>query len=176
MAAGVVDLMQGGPGPGLPPEGKRVMQDLNALQRRDMEQRFSAVLETCRTKNMDGMRRFIRLGLEKDTRTCLVATNRFKQTFRPVEDLDGKLLSWTVSDTTPQGDCGLVQMSRFRPADPDGKTDTIFWQYVAKRATSNPEGSFLLGSCKDFDESETLYDWRSKEIALQCDYIEYSPL
>jgi len=173
-AAGIVDLLRGGPGNNLPPDAKQSLEKLNTMQRRDMEQQFSALLESCRSKNLDGMRRFIHLGLETDTRTCLVSTNRFEQTFRPVRDGDGKLLSWSVADTAPQGDCGFVQMSRFRPADPNGKADTYLWQYIAKRATSNPEGSFLLGSCKDFDESETLYDWRAKTVALQCDYIEHS--
>lgn len=177
MAAGVVDLMQGGPGVGLPAEAKQTFQDFNAMQRRDTEQQFTAVLDTCRTKNMDGMRRFIRLGLEKDTRTCLVSTNRFEQTFRRVQDYDGKLTSWTVADTLPQGDCGFVQMSRFVPDD--GKPlagKILLWKYIGKRATSNPEGKTLFGtSCKGWDESETLYSWQQKEIPLQCDYIEYSP-
>lgn len=174
-AGGIVDLLQGGEGKGLPPEAKHTFQKFNAMQRRDMEQQYSAMLETCRTKDTDGMRRFLRLGLEKDTRTCDVATNRFEQTFRPVQDSGGKLLSWTVADTGPQGDCGFVQMSRFIPESTDSGRTTLLWKYVAKRATSNPEGENLLGiSCKGWEEVETVYDWQSKEIPLQCDYIEHS--
>jgi hypothetical protein len=33
----------------------------------------------------------------------------------------------------------------------------------------------MLGiSCKGWEEVETVYDWLSKEIPLQCDYIEHS--
>ena len=175
LAEGVVDVMRGGPGTGLPPEAKQSIQKFNAMQRRDMEQQFSAVLEACKTKNLDGVRRFIRLGLEQDARTCTVSTNRFEQTFRPVTDLDGKLTSWIVADTTPQGDCGFVQMSRFIPDDKPLGGKIFLWKYIGKRATSNPEGQTLLGiSCKGWDESETVYDWQEKPIPLQCDYIEHS--
>ena len=106
MASGAVEFIRGeGPGTGLPPEARDAFSKLNAMQRKDMEQQFGALKETCSTKNLDGMRRFVRLGIEKDSRTCLVSTNRFEQVFRPVKDLDGKLLSWTVADTAPQGDC-----------------------------------------------------------------------
>jgi len=177
MANAYVGLLRGtSDGKGLPAETVAAARTQTAIQRRDNEQQFSAILDSCTSKNLDGMKRSTHLALERDARTCTVSTNRFEQTFRPIRDMDGKLLSWTYADTTPQGECGVIQMSRFRPADPNGKTDTIFWQYVAKRATSNPDGKFFLASCKDLDESETLYDWRSKEIAMQCDYIEYSPI
>ena len=175
MASGAIELIRGdGPGTGLPAEARDAFSKLNVMQRKDMEQQFGALKETCSAKNLDGMRRFVRLGIEKESRTCLVSTNRFEQVFRPVKDLDGKLLSWTVADTAPQGDCGFVQMSRFRPSDPEGKSNYTLWQYVAKRATSNPEGNYILGSCKDFEEVETVYDWNKKEVALQCDYLEHS--
>lgn len=180
MYAGMLDLLNGGSGEVLPPEFngaemKEAFKGSNAMQRRDMGQQFSAALETCRTKNMDGMRRMIRLGLEKDTRTCLVSTNRFEQSFRPVKDNGGKLLSWTIADTSPQGDCGFVQMSRFIPEKTEPGRTQYLWKYVAKRATSNPEGQTMLGiSCKGWEEVETVYDWLSKEIPLQCDYIEHS--
>ena len=31
-------------------------------------------------------------------------------------------------------------------------------------------------SCKGLDEAEYLYDWRSKEHSLSCDYIEFTVL
>ncbi|HEY5972275.1 MAG TPA: hypothetical protein VIT22_09945 [Pseudoxanthomonas sp.] len=179
LSGGMLALLQGGSGKGLPPDFdvpalKEMFKGLNTMQRRDMEQQYSAAMETCRTKNMDGMRRMIRLGIEKDTRTCLVSTNRFEQTYRPILGSDGKLLSWTVADTTPQGDCGFVQMSRFIPEPTQHGRMTLLWKYIAKRATSNPEGENLLGSCKEWEEVETVYDWQDKEIPLQCDYIEHS--
>lgn len=177
LAKGILDSLHGAVSDGVPPEVKQSFQMLNPMQRRDMEQQYSALLETCRTKNLDGARRFIRLGIERDIRTCLVSTNRFEQTFRPVKDLDGKLTSWTVADTSPQGTCGFVQMSRFVPGQNPSEGTVILWKYFGKRATSNPEGTTIFGtSCKDWDESETLYDWQQREIPLQCDYIEYSPL
>lgn len=98
------------------------------------------MVESCQSGNLEGLKRSTRLALEQEARTCLITTNRFQQTFRANRDAQGKLLSWTVADTTPKGECGFVQMSRFVPADPDGSTNTLFWNYVGKRATSNPEG------------------------------------
>jgi hypothetical protein len=163
-------------GDGLPPETLAVIRTQTQVQKRDNEEQFGAVIDSCESKNLEGLKRSIRLGIEQEARTCLIFTNRFTQTFRPISNTKDGLPSWTYADPTPQGDCGVVQMPRFRPDVARGSTSTIFWQYVAKRATSNPEGTLLGGmACKDLDESETLYDWRSKPIALQCDYIEHSP-
>lgn len=180
LSAGIIELLQGGSGKDLPPEFgvpelQGMVKGLNAMQRRDMEQQHSAVLETCRTKNADGLHRMLRLALEKDARTCLVSTNRFEQTFRPIRNSDGKLLSWTIADTQPQGEFGFIQMSRFIPESDQPGRMTLLWKYVAKRATSNPEGVTMMDiSCKGWEETETVYDWQKKEIPLQCDYIEHS--
>jgi hypothetical protein len=150
LSSAMIDLLQGGSGKGLPtevdvPALKEKFKGLNDMQRTDIEQEYSAAMETCRTKNMDGMKRMVRLGLEKDTRTCLVSTNRFEQTFRPIHGNDGKLLSWAVADTNPQGDCGFVQMSRFIPEYTKAGDTVFLWKYLAKRATSNPEGKRCSG-------------------------------
>jgi hypothetical protein len=145
-------------------------------QRKDAAKQLGPVVESCATSSLDGLRKLVRTGFEKDARTCLVATNPFTQVLRPVKDDAGKLLAWQVADTQPQGDCGFVQMSRFRPAEREADGGVLFWQYVGKRATSNPEGKWMLGSCQDWDESETVYDWKGDAIPLQCDAIEFSPL
>lgn len=178
MSAAYIRLLRGtGDGAGLPKEAIATIRSQNALQRRDNEQHFRAILESCQSRNIDGLKRATRIALERDARTCLVATNPFEQTFRPVRDPDGKLLSWSIADTRPQGDCGFVHISRFIPEKSSSGSDFLFWNYVGKRATSNPEAKTVFDiSCKDWDESETVYEWKSKEIALQCDYIEYSPI
>lgn len=177
-ASAYVGLVRGtGDGSGLEPDVIAHVRSQSAIEGRDIEQQFAAILDGCTSGNLDGLKRSTRLSLERDSRTCKVSTNRFEQTFRSVRDANGKLLSWAVADTTPQGDCGFVQMSRFLPADVNGTPSTVFWQYVGKRATANPESKTAWGgSCKDWDERETLYDWKPQAIVLQCDYIEYSPI
>lgn len=157
----------------LPPEAVASFLQHNSLQRKDISEQMSAILESCIARNLDGFKKSLRLGLIKDSHTCKVSVNPFQQTFRPVPDAKG-IVTWVVADQTPSGECGFVQLSRFRPA-PGVDKKLGFWQYVAKRATANPEAtSPLQSSCGEWDESETLYDWKPKEIALQCDYIEPS--
>lgn len=74
----------------------------------------------------------------------------------------------------------LVQLSRFTPERSDVGNYT-FWKYTAKKAVTNPQAIAFPGVgknvlCKELDEAEYLYDWRSKQQPLQCDYIEFSVL
>ena len=130
----------------------------------------------CESPTEESYLNFIRLGHEKDTRTCLVASNSFKRNFRLIGDTGSGAHSWVVMQTSPAGSCGIVWLSRFEPEQMDD-TRHIFWKYVAKKAVTNPQGTFLLGgSCKGLDEHEYVYDWRAKEYSLDCDYIKFSAL
>jgi hypothetical protein len=75
---------------------------------------------------------------------------------------------WIVVDR-PSGPCGVVNVSRFE-RDTQSK---IFWKYFAKKVITNPRGEVIPGlSCGGLDEREYLYDRRSQEIFLRCDYIK----
>ena len=77
-----------------------------------------------------------------------------------------------VQSQGPEGPCGIVQLSRFEK-DPDDDS-RFFWLYFSKKAVTNPRGKLLLGmQCSDLDETEYKYDWRSREIYAQCDYIKF---
>lgn len=111
---------------------------------------------------------YARLTHDKDTRTCSVSSNSFEQRFRRVET-NGP---WVVTDQ-PSGPCGIINVSRFEK-EQGGIT---FWKYFSKKVITNPRGEALPGlACSGLDEREYLYDWRSREIFLQCDYIVFSPL
>ena len=75
------------------------------------------------------------------------------------------------------GACGIVQLSRFEPERLKSSSGE-FWKYIAKKSVTNKQGLFMRGfggdvMCKDLDENEYIYDYKSKTHALGCDYIEF---
>jgi hypothetical protein len=151
------------------------LREITDMQKRDIVKMVKALLEFCKSRTEQNFLNLVRLGHDKDTRTCLVSSNAFKQRFRFVSDNISGRDSW-VTEGAPEGPCGFVQLSRFEP-DPQRDSKLVFWKYVARKAVTNPQGSFFPGtSCKGFDEGEYLYDWKDKERFLGCDYIEFSPL
>ena len=49
-----------------------------------------------------------------------------------------------------------------------------FWNYVSQKVVTNKnsnEDSLL--SCKDLDENEYPYSWKSREIYFRCEYIKF---
>jgi len=150
-------------------------RDITDMQKRDLLKTGKGMMDFCKSRTEENFLNIIRLGHEKDTRTCQVSANTFKQTFRFVQDNLSGTGAWVVQGT-PEGPCGIVQVSRFEP-ERLKDLKLVFWKYVARKAVTNPQGMFFPGaSCKGFDESEYIYDWRSKEHSLGCDYVEFSPL
>ena len=124
----------------------------------------------------EDMAKLIELNLVEENRTCIVSGGYdFTQSFRLVSDNSGSNV-WTVIGT-PSGDCGIVQASRFEP-EKLGKT--VFWNYVSRKTITNKKGKTLFGlseiSCKDLDEGEYGYSWKSETYPIRCDEVEFSPL
>lgn len=137
--------------------------------RKDALAMSTVLTEACATHSIGAVQHFAELGIEQKQRTCEILTNPYTQTFRSHFNADGSFASWNFADTTPQGDCGFINLSRFVP-EPGDKP--YFWQYYARRVTSNRQATNVLGKCSDFEERETLHDWKAQTIFLQCDYIE----
>jgi hypothetical protein len=136
-----------------------------------------AVTTACNSKTEESYLNVLRIGHEKDTHTCLVSSNTFKQSFSHVDDIINDAEVWVAKGDPSSGPCGIVQLSRFEKDKEDlFGVKVNFWKYTAKKAITNKQG-FLPGrvACKDLDEDENIYDWRSKEYAVDCDYIEFSP-
>jgi len=131
-----------------------------------------------RTCSQEDMAKLIELNLEEDNRTCVVSGGYdFTQSFRLVSDNSGSSV-WTVIGA-PSGDCGIVQASRFEP-DRSVSSKWISWNYLSKKTITNKKGKTLFGlseiSCKDLDENEYAYSWKSETYPIRCDKIEFSPL
>jgi len=156
-------------------EQQNFLKNISDLEKKDILKIMSAITTACDSKTEENYLNVVRIGHDKDTRTCIVNSNTYKQSFRLVLDDISGARSWVVKGE-PSGACGIVQLSRFEPESlKDSKL--VFWKYVAKKAVTNRQGLLMPGmACKDLDEDEYVYDWRSKEHALGCDYIEFSPL
>lgn len=171
IANDVVDILEGRKNAPREDSFKRATD----MEKKDVLRMFKGMIEFCKTRAEESFLNMIRIGHEKDVRTCQVTSNTFKQSFEFVQDNLTGAGVWVVRGT-PEGPCGIVQLSRF---EPERLKDSgfVFWKYVARKVATNPQGTFYPGvSCKGLDEAEYIYDWRSKEHSLGCDYVEFSPL
>ena len=149
---------------------------MTTTQKADSSAMLKAALYACRTRSESDVIAAFRLMLAKEHRTCTVSSNSFSQTFKRIS---GAGAAW-LAQGTPQGVCGDLQISRFEyepPSDPQG---IGFWNYVSRRAITNPNAVAFPGPkptmCSSFDQSETAYTWRQRELQLGCDYIEFTVL
>lgn len=156
-------------------ETEDYLKNISELEKKDLLRIVAAMESACKLKTEESYLNVVRVGYEKDARTCVVSSHTYKQSFRLVLDHLSGARAW-VAKGEPSGACGIVQLSRFEPERlKDSKL--VFWKHVAKKAVTNKQGLFMPGAmCKDLDEDEYIFDWKSKEHALGCDYIEFSPL
>lgn len=153
------------------------LKEITNMQKKEFLLTAKAMSGFCQSKTEEHYLKVVRLTHDKDIRTGRVSSNPYKQKFKFVQDNvpDSSGGSW-VTQGGPEGPCGIVQPSRFE-AESMKDSKLIFWKYVARKAITNPQGFALPGrSCKDLDEDQYVYDWRSKEHSLGCDYIEFSPI
>jgi hypothetical protein len=154
---------------------KELRRPLTATQKNVFTKTVRAMQSLCKSPTMENFLALTRLDHDKDMRTCTVAANSYRQTFRQIPDGTSPVPAWVVAQDRPDGPCGFVNLSRFE-ADKQEGISYPFWKYTARRAVTNPNGVFLGTSCKGFDEDEYLYDWRSEEHSIGCDYIQFSVL
>lgn len=154
------------------PEG---LARLSAMEKADLVA-FARGMETyCAEPTEEHYLSMVRLNHQKEVRSCTVSSNAFTQTFTRVRDLQSESEPW-VNQTQPNGPCGVVQLNRFE-YEPQQDSKFGFWKYIARKAVTNPKGEFFPGaSCAGLDEAAYLYDWRSKQHALECDYVEFSAI
>lgn len=156
-------------------ETKDWLKSMSDLERKDVRKQLDASIAGCDSKSEENYLNVVRTAFDKDVRTCIVSSNTYKQSFRLVLDPISGAQSW-VATGDPSGPCGVVQLSRFEPEQPEGLSIT-FWKYIAKKAVTNKQGMLMERmACTDLDEAEYIFDWRSKDWALGCDYIIFSPL
>jgi hypothetical protein len=118
------------------------------------------------TKNYES---FLRLGHEKDMRTCTVWHNSYKQNFTRSSSSSDK---W-ISNEGPKGECDVIDIAVLKKADT--KSGSSFWVYETERIITNKEAKWLggLALCQDRPEQKMFYDWKQPKKFLGCDYIEF---
>ena len=159
------------------PPKEDAMGKLTIVQKKDMLALTQGVLTVCNTRSEEKYLDLVRLGQDRDRRTCKVSALSFTQTFRVAPDSRAGTTVW-LAQSKPDGPCGIVQLSRFESEQSKiGTMNFTNWRYVARKAITNPTNELLPGaSCSGFDEAPYTYDWRSQEHQLTCDYIEFSPI
>lgn len=151
------------------------LKNMSDLEKRDTAKVMDAIIASCHSKSEKSFLEVSRISFDIETRTCIVGSHTYKLSFRLILDPVSRARSW-VARGDPSGPCGVVQLSRFVPENLSDSQFT-FWKYIGKKAVTNKQGLFMPGlACKDLDEEEDVFDWKSKQHALGCDYIEFSPM
>lgn len=160
-------------------EGKKkapkedALASMTAVEKKDMIQYAQLAVKFCRSDSEADFLAIVRASHDRETRTCLVSSHNFSQVFQKSSPSSKGPAEWTTS-TTPQGECGVVQLSRFEP-EPAGGVNFTFWKYVARKAIINPNAKDSLGlQCRGLDENTYVYDWRKKEHQVGCAYVTFS--
>lgn len=155
------------------PEGIAAMSQVEMA---DGQRIAKALVEYCDRPSEETFLSVVRIGHDKDRRTCSVSSISYRQSFRLLAEGSGRAI-W-VTQGSPEGSCGIVQLSRFEPEETKIGTSTFTnWSYIARKAITNPSGELFPGAkCSGLDERPYTYDWRSKEHQMSCDYIQFSPL
>lgn len=149
-------------------EFKRGLQKLNPDQKADVLKAFEPLINYCKSQTEQNYLEIATAEHKKNTKTCLVSSFKFKQRLRRV-DAD----NWSVVDN-PNGACGIVNVSRLARGKGEAKS---LWSYYSKKVITNPNGELpLLGQCSQLDQKEYVFDWRSQEHQLGCEYISLSIL
>jgi hypothetical protein len=130
---------------------------------------FEELVRFCREKDEKSYLAIAEAEFERDLKTCTVGPNSFEQSFVWSNG------NWVV-DEGPQGECGIVQLSRFESEKSSALKGYRFWNYIAQKAVTNPGGETLVGKCEQLDQSEYRYSWKKPEsVHLGCAWIEFSP-
>lgn len=127
-------------------------------------QRFNTM---CDKPTIENIRNYLGYSLEKDTKTCKILANPWKETF--TRQLGDK---W-VSNRGPSGICGVVIISTLegRPLDPK-KPDGVLklWTYESQKVVTNRETG---GKLCFFDGTKVQYSWQAKDFDRSCEFIEF---
>lgn len=126
--------------------------------------RFNAM---CDKPTIENIRDYLRYSLEKDTKTCRIWANPWKETFTK------QLGDEWVSNRGPSGICGVITISTlkgrpFDPKKPDGPLK--LWTYETQKVVTNREAG---GQLCFFEEAKVQYSWQAKDFDRSCEFIEF---
>ncbi len=150
------------------------MKSYSEEKKKDLINTLNPLLAFCKTPSKKNYENMIKSSHEKDLKTCRVGSFKFTQKFTLIGEPQSKNRTWVV-DSKASGPCGVIQLSRFEPEFIKIEdSEYIHWNYIAKKAVTNPNGDAILLECSVLDENEYKYSWRSEEYLKNCKYIEFS--
>ena len=141
-----------------------MIKNMKSFEKNDFIKLSKSVLKYCKTPDMNNFLKMVTIGHDKKSRTCKVSSNSFKQKFEKVDLLSD---TWRVVPEA-KGACGIIQLDRL-----ELDKEYSFWNYISKKAITNPNGQAGFLKCNQLDENEYVFSWKKREIALNCDYIDF---
>lgn len=125
---------------------------------------MDVLMPFCQEQNEQTLGVFMRYLADRTAMTCEVFIHRYDQTFvRVSPDL------WVV-ESSPTGDCGIVNTSRFAR---DRHDDWSFWNYISSKVVTNKAGlQFGVVECSKLDEATYEYRWDAPTKRIDCVYLE----
>lgn len=152
---------------GIAPSTNEKLSQIPVGQLEDLRSFFKSYSRACKSPTRTNFENMVRIEHEKKTRTCRVGSFALQQRMKRTDSG-----SWVLIPEAT-GECVVVQLDRFGPAE---QSTFIFWNYIARKAVTNPSGRNLLMGCKDLDEAEYVYQWQPRDIYMVCNYIKFSPM
>ena len=147
---------------------KNFMDAMPEAHRLDFILSAEALIRYCNTPNLRNFLAVVKLDHDKKIRTCKVMTFHWSQRFYQAGPE-----TWTAKPE-PIGECGVVRLDRFERVKPSADYDLNFWDYISKKAVTNPKGSTLTLPCSELDENEYLFSWKKRDLNRSCDYVEFN--
>lgn len=138
----------------------------SAAEKDEIKRWMSLMLQFCKSPTMPNFEAFIKFQHDKDCRTCNVGSHSYTQKMR--RNSTG---AWTTIPIQ-YGPCGIVQLDRFEVAE--RMPSLVVWNYIARKAVTNPKATTALAPCNTLDESEYIYKWVPRDLFLPCNYIKFS--
>ncbi|SEF42553.1 hypothetical protein [Nitrosomonas ureae] len=159
-------------------QGQNIIQQekinsMSEMEKKDLINLLKISNAYCKSKTLENYLAMARAEFDRRMRTCGVSSNNWKQSFRLIIDEVSGAYTW-VAKGEPIGACGVIQLSRFEPEIENSKL--VAWNYISKKIVTNKRENLFPGmACEDLDENEYVFDWKSREHGLGCDYIDFLP-
>jgi hypothetical protein len=120
-----------------------------------------ATLALCKSPSTETARKFLEASHDAGADICEPTFNRYVQ---PYVRVSAGL--WVV-ESTPTGECGVINTSRFI-ADPKYP---FLWSFEASKVVSNKAGQSII-PCSELDERPQPYRWNHGPVLKNCTFID----
>jgi hypothetical protein len=169
-------VQSGAPSNQVTPEMRENFRKMPEAERKATIDGIRAASLACQKRDHASIDAMTDLEVNQEAGACRVGSNHWSERFQQTVNVSPKgerVISWTTK-SAPSGPCGLVQLNRFEQEVTE--SGIKFWQYTARKAVTNPNGTTITGQkCSLYDETPYLYSWKSRNLFLGCNIIRFSP-